>query len=218
MDATRRVEALCLALETELDPSTFCVVVAKSASAHGGVRRRASTSSFVMEAPRPTGMACGRTFTNRRLSVGDAEVVPLGVSFQCTIRRRDVEMHSSLAARQRHHLLKAHLERRAVEDDARIGLWRSADRGQSGDLCVVVRADLEVIERRCPHGRTDRVTNSQPSSRISASTYAKHAKPYAELVRRSAGPSDRRPTIGHPSETMPRASGPAPNCIYVAGN
>lgn len=68
------------------------------------------------------------------------------VDLRQPVRGHDVEMHGCLRPRLKFDLLEADLKVGSVEDDARIGLRRVAERGEAGDLLVVVGPDVELVQ------------------------------------------------------------------------
>ena len=62
----------------------------------------------------------------------------------------DVEVDGYLRSALELHLLEADLEVRALDDDDRVGLGGQPERGEPRDLRVVIRAEVEVVERGGP--------------------------------------------------------------------
>jgi ABC-type sugar transport system ATPase subunit len=67
-----------------------------------------------------------------------------------SIASGDVEMRLALSPRLHPDFLETELEVHAVDDDARIRFGGSADGREAIDLGIVVRADLEAVERGRP--------------------------------------------------------------------
>ena len=103
--------------------------------------------------------------------VHDAEVVALGIEhpgvaieplldggaegdepldFDVPVRRVDVEVHRRLRPPLEFDLLKADLDVGPVDDDGRVGLWCESERGEPGDLGIVVGPHIEPVQRGGP--------------------------------------------------------------------
>ena len=94
-------------------------------------------------------LAHGGTESRQPIDLGE----PLG--------RCEVQMERRLRSRLEVDLLETELDMRAVDDDTRIRLGRVAERRQPGNLFVVVRPDLEAVQRRRPDpARADGVAQS----------------------------------------------------------
>lgn len=95
-----------------------------------------------------------------------------------TIRHQLVQVYRDLPPPLEVDLLEAQLDMGAVDDDTRIRLGRVAELRQPGNLIVVVRPDLEVVQRRRPEpskrrrrGTVDHDLLQAPHRPILALTY-----------------------------------------------